>query len=211
MKKHVTRAVRPKYTRWASPTFSYESHNKWGSSHCRALSALHEKIPPDVCGTIGFDAGNKSTIALFLKKYREKMTYQHRKHPKEYKSAIFGVFEIREHDDLIHMHWIARNFNIIFMEQLIKKFNKQYGTRFAIMYYHPIESVDAISAYPFKFAVNKKIIFQRGSLNRYIYQSGNYFLGMKKRLEREGFVEYMANKSIRDFDENMLCYADDFI
>ena len=212
MKKYVTRATgRPKFVHWPSPTFSLESHNKWGSSHCRALSAMHEKIPPEVCGTIGFAGGDKNTISLFLKRYREKMAYQNKKHPLKKKSAIFGVMEIREYDDLIHMHWIARNFEIIFLEELIKKFNTKHKTKFYIMYYRLIKDVDGISAYPFKFCKNKKIIFQRGSLNRYVYQSGNYFLGMKKRLEREGFFKLITYKATKNLDENMLCYAEDFI
>jgi hypothetical protein len=212
MKKYVTRATgRPTFVHWPSPTFSFESHNKWGSNHFRALSAMHEKIPPEVCGTIGFAGGDKITIALFLRRYREKMAYQNKKHPQKKKSAIFGVLEIREYDDLIHMHWIARNFEIVFLDELIAKFNNKHKTRFTIMYYDIIEGVKNISRYPFKFFDDTKLIFKQGTLNRYVYQTGNYFLGMKKRLEREGFVEFICDKAIRNFDENILCYAEDFI
>ncbi len=67
------------------------------------------------------------------------------------------------------------------------------------------------SAYLFKFTKEGKLIFTKGVLSRYVYHVGNYFLGMKKKLEREGFVEYITDKAIRNFDENILCYAEDFV
>jgi hypothetical protein len=211
MKKYVKPSPNPSFIHLSSPTFSYESHTKWGSNHCRALLGAHDKIPPEVCGTVGFNGGDKFLISLFLKKYTEKMSYQRRKQPDKYKSALFGVFHIREHDDLIHMHWIARNFEIIYLDELVNKFNKKHGSRFEIMYYAMIESPDSISAYPFKFAEKIRLIFMKGSLSRYVYHVGNYFFGMKKKLEREGFVEFIYNKAIRNFDENILCCAEDFI
>jgi hypothetical protein len=211
MKKYVRRSTNPSFIHLSSPTFSYESHTKWGSNHCRALLGIHGKIPPEVCGTVGFDGGDRFLISLFLKRYREKMSYQHRKHPDKYKSAIFGVFHIRDWDNLIHMHWIGRNFEIIFMDELVTKFNRKYGTRFRIMYYDIVLSDKNISAYPFKFTKEIRAIFVQGTLSRYVYHIGNYFLGMKKKMEREGFVEFITDKPIRNFDENILCYAEDFV
>ena len=68
MKKYVKPSPNPSFIHLSSPNFSYESHTKWGSNHCRALLGAHDKIPPEVCGTVGFEGGDKFLISLFLKK-----------------------------------------------------------------------------------------------------------------------------------------------
>ena len=193
-----------------SPTWSVESHDKWGSYHCRALSGLHEKISPQVCGTIAFPNATKELISEFTKKYSRSIRYENKKTKGISKSALFGVFEITN-KFLVHMHFIARDFDLDHLLRFIKKFNKKNNTLFECPYFMPIEDVDSISAYPFKFGFQRKILFGAKSLNRYVFQTGSYFLGMKKALEREGFEEFIHQKIMRNFDQNILSTAEDYL
>jgi hypothetical protein len=184
----------------ASPTFSYHSHERWGSRHCCALNALHELYPATVCGTIMFNGGNKETIANFLSSYAEKMRYEAAKTPEKIKSALFGVLEMRPRDYLLHMHWLARNFEVQYMEDHIRKYNKKFGTRFQLKYYRLIKDIDGYSAYIFKFNYDNKLIFTKGALKRYVFHCGNYFMGNKKKLEREGLKNFISQKIARKSD-----------
>lgn len=127
----------------------------------------------------------------------------------KYKSAMFGVYETTE-SKFVHMHFLARHFEIIHLENTIKNFNKKHKTTIEIMDYDTIQFIEGVSAYPFKFNYKVKVIFIKGSLNRYTFQQGNYFLGMKKQLEREGFLDFIVEKSTRGFDMSMLCCAEEF-
>jgi hypothetical protein len=178
----------------ASPTFSYASHQRWGSRHCCALNALHEIYPATVCGTLMFNGGDKETIATFLSSYAEKMRYEATKTPEKIKSALFGVLEVRPRDYLVHMHWLARNFEVKYMEDHLKKYNNKYGTRFHLKYYNLIKDIDGYSAYIFKFNYENKLIFNKGALKRYVFHCGNYFMGNKKKLEREGLKNFISQK-----------------
>jgi hypothetical protein len=186
----------------ASPTFSYESNERWGSRHCCALNALHELYPATVCGTIMFNGGNKETIANFLSSYAEKMRYEAKKTPEKIKSALFGVLEMRPRDYLLHMHWLARNFEVQFMEDHIRKYNKKFGTRFQLKYYRLIKDIDGYSAYIFKFNYDNKLIFTKGALKRYVFHCGNYFMGIKKKMEKEGLKNFISQKMGRKADFN---------
>jgi len=181
----------------ASPTFSYESHERWGSRHCCALNALHEVYPATVCGTLMFNGGNKETIAGFLSSYAQKMRYELKKTTEKNKSALFGVLEVRPRDYLVHMHWLARHFEIQYMEDHIIKYNNKYGTRFQLKYYKLIKDIDGYSAYIFKFGCDNKLIFTKGALKRYVFHCGNYFMGRKKKLEREGLKNFISQKIAR--------------
>ena len=193
-----------------SPTWSAEAHDRWGSYHCRALLALHEKIPPEVCGTLKFPNATEEHISDFKKRYSRSVRNENKKSKGFTKSALFGVFEISE-SDLVHMHFIARDFDYDHLLRFIEKFNKKNNTLFLCSYFKRIDNVDSISAYPFKFGFRRKTLFAPKSLKRYVYQTGQYFLGQKKTLEREGFSEFVYQKAMRNFDPNILCTAEDFL
>jgi len=173
-----------------SPTFSYQSHQSWGHNQVCALNGIHTIHQPEVCGTIKFPDGNSVLISKFLSTYAKKMRYENAKKQNIIKPAFFGFLEVRDHDYLIHMHFLARNFQICYLDEHLTKFNKNHKTKFAISYYDIIQDIPAITAYPFKFAKEEKIIFRKGALRRYVFHCGNYFLGNKREYEKLGRKMY---------------------
>jgi hypothetical protein len=120
------------------------------------------------------------------------------KKTKKNKSAIFGVLEIRSQDDLIHMHWLARNLDVHYLLDHICKFNRKSETQFQLKYYYNIVKIESISAYPFKFGYDEKVIFAKGALKRHVFHCGNYFLGSKKKLERDGLRKFVLQKKYQE-------------
>lgn len=57
---------------YASPTFSYNSHQSWGHKQVCALNGIHQTHPAEVCGTIRFPDENGVLIAKFLSSYAKK-------------------------------------------------------------------------------------------------------------------------------------------
>lgn len=187
------------YSFSASPTYSWHSHEKWGSRHCSSLTGIHEVHPPKVCGTLAFKNGNADTISHFLSLFAKKMRNIFTKEknlchklnkPLTPRSAFFGVFEIREYDNLIHMHWMARNFKIQILLDHILVFNTQNNAEFELQYYDNIVNLSAYCAYLFKFGKEEKLIFRKGALRKYVFHCGDYFLGDKNKYMKLGRIKY---------------------
>lgn len=188
----------------ASPTYSWHSHEKWGSRHCSSLTGIHEDHPPKVCGTLAFKNGNAETISHFFSQYAKKMRNSFAKEKTlciklnkglTPRSAFFGVFEIRKYDNLIHMHWMARNFFIQPLLDHILVFNSQNNAEFELKYYDNIVDLPAYCAYLFKFGREGKLIFRKGVLRKYVFHCGDYFLGDKNKCMKRGRIKYFSNRN----------------
>jgi len=174
-----------------------------------ALSILHEKLPPNACGTIAFPYCSDVIISAFTKKLSEDVRNRNRKIQKEKLQncslmAMFGVFEVREHDGLIHMHFVARGFDHARLVKTIARFNKVHVTNIDLRYCATPNDVDSITAYPFKFGYDRKVLFKSKSLKRYVYNCGKYFVVGKKKLREEDPLHYEHKKVNRLFDHNMM-------
>ena len=187
----------------ASPTYSWHSHQNWGSRHCSSLTGIHEIHPSTVCGTLTFKNGNADTIAHFLSLFAKKMRNIRTKEKKKCNElnkpvtprlAFFGAIEIRPYDNLIHMHWMARNFRIQPLLDHILLFNIQNGSEFDLQYYDNIINLPAYSNYLFKLGKEEKLIFKKGALRRYVFHCGDYFLGNKKEYMKIGRYKYFSKK-----------------
>jgi len=103
--------------------------------------------------------------------------------------AIFAIPEIDE-GFCLHYHVLVRATNInpsIFLNGVISKYNRKYCTKISMEFIEPPNSTEAVSIYSLKLGDHGILLFAPGSLSRYTFTAGKYFLnlGVKKlRLKR---------------------------
>jgi len=192
-----------------SPTYSVESHDLWAAAEAWALSQVNEISPPNACGTLVFPNCAKSIISKFTCSLSRSVRYRNSKVIKGTQNectwgelghmAMYGVFEIREEDALIHMHFLARCYDHEHLEGFIDRFNKKHGTSIDVPFIEAPKDVESISVYPFKFGREFKVLFQPLTLARYVYQCGQYFFSNKKEFKKDGFLEFSVNRLNQKF------------
>jgi hypothetical protein len=165
-----------------SPTWSHKAHDKWASRQCRALTAIHEILKPTHWATIKLNQYfGTDTVRRFQGvvskaiEYRNKQEGQH--------IAIYAAHEINE-GGIIHYHVLIRASNIDpdkFLNGVISKFNRKNGTVINMKFIEPPESSDAVTLYTFKLGKHDTLLFSPGSLSRYTFTAGRYF--MKFRID----------------------------
>ena len=166
---------------FASPTFSYQSHDKWASKIVNALDEIHMIAPPTHWATIKCNQYlHSNDIRWFLSRLSKAIEYQNTK-----KQGCFAVFAIPEVDDIgvVHFHVLIRATidPLPFLASVINKHNSKTGRRFSIDYLEKPTSVEAVTKYSAKLGRHDINLFSSGSLTRYTYTAGKYFLGKKRK------------------------------
>ena len=175
-----------------SATWSHKAHDKWASRICRALTAIHEILPPTHWATIKLnqhiptdDIGKfQSTISKAIE-YRNRQSGQH--------IALYALHEIND-EAIVHYHVLIRASNMdpkAFLNSVIAKFNRKNGTSIDMEYIKPPMSTDAVSIYSIKLGIHSKPLFSPGSLSRYSFTAGRYFLNFP--------VEDLRQQSLDDW------------
>jgi hypothetical protein len=126
---------------FASPTFSYQSHDKWASKIVNALDAIHSVAPPTHWATIKANEYlSPNDIRRFLGRFSKAIEYQNTK-----KQGCFAVFAVPEVDEIgvVHFHVLIRASidPLPFIESFIKKHNSKCGRNFSINYLEKPKSV----------------------------------------------------------------------
>jgi len=175
----------------------------WASRNCRALTAIHEILPPTHWATIKLNQhlstetiGNfQSTISKAIE-YRNKKDGQH--------IAIYAIHEINE-ESIVHYHVLIRASNIDpdqFLNSVISKFNRKNGTNITMKYIEPPKSTDAVSVYSLKLGIHNKPLFSPGSLNRYSFTAGRYFLNFRiDELRRQSLDDWLLGRMEQQVDD----------
>lgn len=180
-----------------SPTWNYVSHDKWASRHLNALDAVHEIAPPTHWATIKFNTPMLTRgIRDFLKTLSKAIEYLNRctaekltvsseleitstgKH-----IALFAVAEI-DAGGCVHYHVLIRASGIEpekVLETVIAKYNAKKSTKITLPYIERPKSHNAVSIYSVKLGRRDTLLFSSGSLPRYTYTAGKYFLGIPLR------------------------------
>lgn len=164
-----------------SPTFSYQSHHKWASKLVNALDEIHKIAPPTHWATIKANEYLQTKdIRLFLNRFSKAIEYRNTK-----MRGCFAVFAVPEIDDygVVHFHALIRSQiePLPFISAIINKHNIKNSRKFSIDYIEKPESVDAVTKYITKLGRSNINLFSSGSLSRYSYCAGRYFLGKKRK------------------------------
>ena len=169
-----------------SPTWSHKAHDKWASRQMRALTAIHQIVEPTHWATVKLNQPLPlDTIRKFQSVVSKAVEYQNKKADQHI--ALYAVPEI---DDgyCVHYHVLIRALNIDpdkFLNGVISKFNRKNGTKINMQYIKPPESTDAVSLYSLTLGRHDTLLFSPGSLNRYTFTAGRYFMNFKIRKLRE--------------------------
>jgi hypothetical protein len=163
-----------------SPTWGYKAHDQWASRQLRALTAIHEIVKPTHWATVKLnqplplDSIRRFQVTVSKAiEYQNKQTGQH--------IAIYAVPEI-DGESCVHYHILIRAYNIDpakLLNGVISKFNRKNGTIISLDYIEPPESSDAVTLYSLKLGKRDTLLFLPGSLNRYTFTAGRYFLNFK--------------------------------
>lgn len=200
-----------------SATWSHPARRKWASRQILALNALHEFVSPTHWATIKLNEPlTLGEIRTFNATVAKAIEYQNRhkgdrvdvSHELEITTngrhiAIYAVPEIDE-AWCIHYHVLIRASNIDpndFLNGVINKYNRKHGKKVTMEWIKSPNTTLGVSVYSLKPSGRKKskkgdsdcfmLLFSPGSLSRYIFQAGRYFLKFRlKKLRQESRKEW---------------------
>ena len=180
---------------FSSPTFSYQSRDKWASKIVNALDEIHSIAPPTHWATVKVNEYLQSQdIRMFLNRLSKAIEYQNKK--TQGSIAVFGIPEINDIGH-VHFHLLIRATvdPMVFISAVIAKHNAKNKRKFSIDYLEKPTSVEAITKYTTKLGRHNINLFSSGSLTRYSYSAGKYFLGVKrKELVRQCLDKFFESK-----------------
>jgi hypothetical protein len=115
------------------------------------------------------------------------------------------VFAIPEVDDMgvVHFHVLIRASidPLPFIESVITKHNSKSGRKFSIDYLQKPTSVEAVTKYTTKLGRHNINLFASGSLTRYSFTAGKYFLGKKrKELSKQTLEKFFEITEVQEVD-----------
>jgi hypothetical protein len=210
----------------ASATWSHAARRKWASGQFSALNELHQLAPPTHWATLKLNEPLPlGEVVKFHSVIAKAIAYQNRSKATDFDISfdleiktdgrhisIYAIPEINE-AWCIHYHMMIRATKIdpiSLLNLVISKYNRKHGRKVSMEWDAIPRVAGAISNYTVKLNGKKKgnngqpdrdvLLFAPGSLNRYVFTAGNYFLKMgvvklRRQNRRDGLLRLLELKA----------------